>query len=118
MLRFLVPLRSRPGIDLSYYLGEFEQSVDLRSFCIVDGSLHKTREKADTASEMSKLYSDEIERNMVTDDHPSQEKVVIFHAMAIVNKINIKKSKNKSRGDFAEVFANRILDLLDTVKLE
>ena len=27
LLRFLVALRSRPDIDLSYYLGEFELSV-------------------------------------------------------------------------------------------
>ena len=30
--------------------------------------------------------------------------------MAIVNKINIKKSKVKSRADFADVFIERILD--------
>ena len=59
---------------------------------------------------MRKLFSDGIERNMVTYDDPSQEKVIIFDAMAIVNKINIKKSKIKSCTDFAEVFVDRILD--------
>ena len=93
MSRFLVALRSRPGIDLSYYLGKFELPAAPRSLFTVDGSLHKTRDKADVASEMRQLYSDEIERNMVTDDNLSQEKVIIFDAMAIVKKINIKKSK-------------------------
>ena len=96
MSRFLVPLRSRPGLDLSYYLGEFELSTVPRLLFTVDISLHKTRDKADIASEMKKLYSDEIEGNTVTDDDPSQEKVIIFDAMAIVNEINIKKSKTKS----------------------
>ena len=41
---------------------------------------------------------------------PSQEKVLIFDAMAIVNKINIKKSKITMCADFAEVFVDRILD--------
>ena len=81
-----------------------------RSLFTVDGSLHKTRGKDDIASEMRKLYSDEIERSMVTDDDPSQEKVIIFDAMAIVIKINIKKSKIKSCADFAEMFVDRILD--------
>ena len=49
---------------------------------------------------------------MVTDDDPSQKKVIIFDAMAIVNKINIKKSKIKPCADFAEVFVDRILDEL------
>ena len=47
---------------------------------------------------------------MVTDDHPSQEKFIIFDAMAIVSKINIKKSKIKLCADFAEVFADKILN--------
>ena len=89
MSKFLVALRSRPGIDLSYYLGEFELSAVPRSLFTVDGSLHKTRDKAGIAPEMRKFYSDKIERNMVIDDDPSQEKVIIFDA--IVNKINIKK---------------------------
>ena len=36
--------------------------------------------------------------------------MIIFNGMAIVNKINIKKSKVKSRADFADVFIERILD--------
>ena len=110
MSRFLAALRSRPGIDLSYYLGEFEQSAVPRSLFTVHRSFLKTRDKADVASEMRKLYSDEIERSMVTDDDLSQEKVIIFDAMAIVNKINIRKSKIKSCANLAEVFADRILD--------
>ena len=43
-------------------------------------------------------------------DDPSQEKVIIFDTMAIVNKINIKKSKITMCADFAEVFVGRILD--------
>ena len=70
--RFLVALRSRPGIVLSYYLGEFELSAVPRSLFTIDGSVHKTRDKADIASEMRKFYSVEIERNMVTDNDPSQ----------------------------------------------
>ena len=105
--KFLVALRSRLGIDSSNYLGKFELSAVPRLLFTVDGSLHKTRYKT---SEMRKLYSDEIERSMVTDDDPSQEKVIIFDAMAIVIKINIKKSKIKSCADFAEMFVDRILD--------
>ena len=112
MSRFLVALHSRPGIDLSYYLGEFELSAVPRSLFAADSSFHKTRDKADIASEMRKLYSNEIEINMVTDDVPSQEKTIIFDAMAVVHKINIKKSKIKSCADFAEVFVDRILDEL------
>lgn len=62
-------------------MDKFEQSALPRSLFTVDGSLHKTRGKDDIASEMRKLYSDEIERSMVTDDDPSQEKVIIFDAM-------------------------------------
>ena len=100
----------RPVIDLSYHLGKFELYAVPRLLFSVDDSLHKTCCKADIASEMRKLYSDKIERSMVTDEHPSQEKFIIFDAMAIVNKISIKKSKIKSCGDFAEVFADKILN--------
>lgn len=88
-------------------MGKFELSAVPRLLFTVDGSLHKTRYKT---SGMRKLYSDEIERSMVTDDDPSQEKVTIFDAMAIVIKINIKKSKIKSCADFTEMFVDRILD--------
>ena len=43
-------------------------------------------------------------------DDTSQEKVIIFDTMAIVNKINIKKSKITMCADFAEVFVGRILN--------
>ena len=91
-------------------MGKFELSTVPRSLFTVDGSLHKARDKVDIASEIRKLYSDEIERNIVTDDNPSQEKVIIIYAIANVNQINIKKSKIKSCADFAEVFVDRILD--------
>ena len=61
------------------------------------------------ASEFRKFYSDENSCNESIND-PSQEKVIIFDGMAIVNKINIKKSKIKTCADFAEVFVERILD--------
>ena len=59
---------------------------------------------------MRNLYSNEIERNMVTDNDPSQGKVIIFDSMAVVNKINIKKIKTETSADFAEAFVYRILD--------
>ena len=39
----------------------------------MDGSLQKTRDKAGIASEMGRLYSDEIERSMITDDDPFKD---------------------------------------------
>ena len=109
MSRFLVTLRSRPDIDLSYYLGEFELSVIPRSLFTVDGCLHKTTDKSVVASQLRKFYTDENSCNESIND-PSEEKVIIFDGMAIVNKINIKKSKIKTCADFAEVFVERILD--------
>ena len=109
MSRFLVTLRSRPDIDLSYYLGEFELSVIPRSLFTVDGCLHKTTDKSVVASQLRKFYNDENSCNESIND-PSEEKVIIFDGMAIVNKINIKKSKIKTCADFAEVFVERILD--------
>ena len=73
MSRFLVALRSIPGIDLSYYLGEYELSAVPRSLFAVDGSFHKTRDKADIASEMRKPYSNEIKRSMVLGRPVSRE---------------------------------------------
>ena len=61
------------------------------------------------ASEFRKFYSDENSCNESIND-PSQEKVIIFDGMAIVNKINIKKSKIKICADFAQVFVERILN--------
>ena len=59
---------------------------------------------------MRKLYSNKIERNMVTDDNLSQRKVIVFDSMAAVNKISITKSKTEMCADFVEVFVDRILD--------
>ena len=61
------------------------------------------------ASELRKFYTDENSCNKSISD-PSEEKVIIFDGMAIVNKINIKKSKIKTCADFAELFVERILD--------
>ena len=61
------------------------------------------------AAELRKLYTDENSCNESIND-PSEEKRIIFDSMAISNKINIKKSKIKTCADFAEVFAERILD--------
>ena len=61
------------------------------------------------ATELRKLYTDENSCNESIND-PSEEKRIIFDSMAISNKINIKKSKIKTCADFAEVFAERILD--------
>ena len=109
MWRFLVALLSRPDIDLSYYLGEFELSIIPRSFFTVDGCLHKTTDKSVVASELRKFYTDENSCNESIND-PSEEKVTIFDDMAIVNKINFKKSKIKTCADFAEVLVERILN--------
>ena len=61
------------------------------------------------ASELRKFYTDENSCNESIND-PSEEKVIIFGGMAIVNRISIKKSKIKTCADFAEVFVERILD--------
>lgn len=47
---------------------------------------------------------------MATDNDLPQGKVIIFHSIAVVNKINIKKSKTETCADFTEVFVGRILD--------
>ena len=100
MSRFLVALRSRPDIHLLHYLDEFELSIIPRSFFTVDGYLHKTTDKSVVASELRKFYTDENSCNESIND-PSDEKVIIFDGMTIVNKINIKKSKIKTCADFA-----------------
>ena len=69
MSRFLVALYSRPDIDLSYYLGEFELSVIPRLLFTVDGCLHKTTNKSVVASELRNVYTDENSCNESINDY-------------------------------------------------
>ena len=68
MSRFLVALRSRLDIDLSYYLGEFELSVIPRLLFTVGGCLHKTTDKSAVVFELRKFYTDENSCNESIND--------------------------------------------------
>ena len=50
------------------------------------------------------------ENHHIDHDNPPQERVIIFDAMAAVNKVDIKKSIIKSFADFSDVFVDWILD--------
>lgn len=46
------------------------------------------------------------ENHHIDHDNPPQERVIIFDAMAAVNKVDIKKSIIQSFADFSDVFVD------------
>ena len=106
MSRFVIASRSRSDIDLPNYFATSEFSVIPRSLLTMDGILHQINDKATIAREIQEVYHD-LE-DMIGDDR-RQRKVMIIDGMAVVNRINIKKSKIKNCQEFAEPFINIVL---------
>ena len=102
---FLLASGSRPEIDLSFYLGEYELSVVPRSLFLADGVMYQERQNL--LSQIRKLRSLENESN--DDPVTDASRVIVFDGMAMVNRINIKKSKVSTCHDFAESFSEIIL---------
>ena len=112
MTRFVIAARSRPEINLPHYLGMYEFSVVPRSLFTADGSLHQSNDKSVVAAEIRKVVDSdqEIVVTSSTEGVESQDekKVIIFDGMAVVNKIDIKKSQIKTCKDFADTFVSII----------
>ena len=91
---------SRPDIHLSTYLGEYEFTVVPGSLFASDGTLHQTTEKSVISTELRKVLPEKYEE----DHHVSSKRVIVFDGMALVNKIDIKKSKIKTCLEFSDHF--------------
>ena len=100
MTKLLVVSRSRPDIDLSTYLGEYEFTVVPGSLFASDGTLHQTTDKSAISTELRKMLPQKYEE----DHHVSSKRVIVFDGMALVNKIDIKKSKIKTCLEFSDHF--------------
>ena len=100
MTKLLVVSRSRPDIDLSTYLGEYEFTVVPGSLFASDGTLHQTTDKSVISTEFRKMLPKKYEE----DRHVSSKRVIVFDGMALVNKIDTKKSKIKTCLEFSDHF--------------
>ena len=107
MSRFLVISRSRPEIDLSFYLGEYELSVVPRSLFSADGVMYQEKDKSVVVEEIRKLCS--LRNDSNDDPVTNATRVIVFDGMAIVNGINISKSKLSTCCDFAQSLFEIIL---------
>ena len=105
MNRLLVASRSRPDIDLCECLGTYEFTVTPPSLFCPDGTMHPKNDKSVIAEQLFQLQADEtpvMEEDVVeTNDI---RKVIIIDGMAVVNRVNIKKSNIKSCADFSKCF--------------
>ena len=106
MSRFIIAARTRQDIDLAHYLGEYEFSVVPQSLFSSDGSLHQTADKSTVARELHKAITCDNVVNAPSED--GEHKVIIFDGMAVVNRIDIKKSRIKTCKEFATTFCNII----------
>ena len=108
MIRFIIASRFRPDIDSPKYLGMYKFSVVPSALFTPDRFLHQTNEKSSsTAIEIWKL-TEESHEILPPDEESGARKAMIFDVMTVVNRINIKKSKMKMFGEFAEAFVNMI----------
>ena len=76
-------------------------------FTMDNGFLHQTSNKAKVTDAIRKLHNDDFEDIQVNDG--SRHKEIIFNGMAVVNTINMKKSKLKNCRDFSIAFINIIM---------
>ena len=71
-----------------------------------DGSLYYAKGKFDVATELRQFQPDE---NYIEDEANSESrKIIIFDAMAIVNKTDIKAESLENRDEFASKFCEII----------
>ena len=104
--------RTRHGIDLPSYLGDYEFSVVPRSLFTPNGQLYKSTDKSVILNEIENLTNQAQDVLFHTSSVPNEKNsVIIFDSMAIVNSISIENSKFiKTCEDFANVFTNQIID--------
>ena len=104
--RLLIVSRTRPDLDLPKELGKFEFSVTPPSIFASDGTLNHEKKKSHISVQLQNYQqpSEEQEGIQMSD----ARKVIIFDAMTIVNKIDIKKSDIKNCLEFASNFMNII----------
>ena len=108
MSRFIVASRTRQDIDLPYYFGEYEFSVVPRSLFNRYGVLIPSKDK----SSLFHLIKHLSAASVIADSGElagGDNKVIVLHAMAIANSIQIGKNNDiKLCKDFAAEFVNRV----------
>ena len=104
--QLLVVSRARPDLDLPTELAKYEFSVTPPSIFASDGTLNQEKKKSDITVQLQNYQQPREEQE---DIQMSDARKVIFDAMAIVNKIDIKKSGIKN---FLE-FASNFMDIID-----
>ena len=105
--RLLIVSRTRPDLDLPKELGKYEFSVTPPSIFASDGTLNHEKKKSHIAVQLRYYQqpSEEQEDIQMSD----ARKVIIFDAMTIVNKIDIKNSGIENCLEFASNF----MDIID-----
>ena len=104
--RLLVVSRTRTDIDLPSMLGKYEFLVTPPSLFASDGTLHLEKKKSVLADKLRLLQHDTC--NECFNVRNESKKVIIIDGMAIVNKIDIKKSNIDNCLTFAINFVNII----------
>ena len=105
MSKLIIAAKSRPEIDVSKYLGEYEFSSVPKSLFSADGNLLKTIDKHFMLQELEKMFPWTHQIIYIQE----KDYVLIFDGMAVANKINIQKYKLKTCQDFADVYSKIIL---------
>ena len=105
--RLLIVSRTRPDLDLPKELGKYEFSLTHPSIFASDGTLNHEKKKSHIAVQLRYYQqpSEEQEDIQMSD----ARKVIIFDAMTIVNKIDIKNSGIENCLEFASNF----MDIID-----
>ena len=104
MNRILIASWSWPEIDLAIIFGSYEFSVVLLSLFAPDGSLYYAEDKSSITTELREFGPDE---NFIKDEAKSSE-VIIFDAMAIASKTDIKAESLENCDEFASKFCEII----------
>ena len=105
--QLLVVSRTRPDLDLPTELEKYEFSVTPPSIFASDGTLNHEKKKSDIAVHLRNYQQPREEQENI--QMSDVRKVIIFDAMAIVNKIDIKKNGMKNCLEFASNF----MDIID-----
>ena len=104
--RILIASRSQHEIDLPNIFGNYKFSVVSLSLFAPDCSLHYVEDKSSIITELREFQPDE---NYIEEEANSKSrKVIIFDAMAIVNKIDIKAESLENCDEFTFKFCEII----------
>ena len=104
--RILKASRSRTENDLPNILGKYEFSVVPLSLFAPDGSIYYGKDKSSIATKRRNFQPDE---NYIEEEANSESrKVIIFHTMTVVNKIDIKAESLENCDESASKFCEII----------